>query len=368
MNPVNLPFISENISLKDRNTFRIDIKTRYWAEISQPEQMTDLMETEIYQGYNHYLLGGGSNILFADDYQGLIIKVSIPGIEVLAENDNTVEIRAGAGVSWDELVGHCISRNWGGIENLTMIPGLTGAAPIQNIGAYGSEIKDTFVQLDALNLLTGEMESFDKRMCRFGYRDSIFKQTHKGRYLITHVVLRLNKKPQANTDYGSIRQVLHDWGVTRPAISDVSRAVRHIRSSRLPNPQVTGNAGSFFKNPVIPASRFEALLEKWPDMPHYPANPPDEKSGTRAESQNGGRQDENKALEWVKIPAAWLIEQCGFKGSRNGDAGVHKEHALILVNHGNASGKEILSLAETIKTGVHGRFGIRLEPEVNIIE
>jgi len=335
--------IKKGISLKPCHTFQLEASAKYWVEVYQPDDILKLMDTPVFHRETRFVLGGGSNVLFAGDFQGLIIKNSIPGIEILSENLNHVVLRIGAGVVWDDLVKFTVDRGWGGLENLSMIPGLTGAAPIQNIGAYGVELEATFVSLDAVHLESGIPESFDRKMCRFGYRDSIFKRSHKGTYLITHVTLKLNKSPEVNLDYGNLKEILVSEGVINPDIRDVSMAVRKIRASKLPDPAVTGNAGSFFKNPVISREKFESLRSIHSDIPSYPSG--------------------NK----VKIPAAWLIDQCGFKGKRSGDAGVHEQHALILVNYGKATGREVIGLASTIQKEVRGRFGVSLEPEVNII-
>lgn len=337
------PTIRHNVSLKPFNSFGIHARAASWTEIYSETDLFRLQETGTFHGLPRLILGGGSNILITRDYPGIIIKVRIPGITVLSENAKEVVVRVGAGVNWDELVRFVTERGWGGIENLAMIPGETGAAPIQNIGAYGVELESVFVSLDALQLGTGEKIVFDREMCQFGYRDSVFKRKHKGKYLITSVTLRLSKQPRLRLDYGAIKTVLDAEGVRNPDISDVSRAVRRIRSSKLPDPGVTGNAGSFFKNPVVTPIQFQKLREQYSGLPSYPAG------------------------DLVKIPAAWLIDQCGFRGKRAGDAGVHEHHALILVNHGNASGGDILVLAEEIRTEVSGRFGITLEPEVNVI-
>lgn len=343
MNTLRKIEILKRVPLKPHNTFRLDAYAAFWVEIHQHDDMLKLMDTPVFHREARYVLGGGSNVLFAQDYPGLIIKNSIPGIDILSEDDRHVMLRAGAGVDWDDLVKYTVDRGWGGLENLAMIPGQTGAAPIQNIGAYGVELESTFVSLDAVNLISGIPESFDREMCRFGYRDSIFKTTHKGSYLITHVTLKLDKSPELNLDYGNIREVLASEGITKPDIRDISMAVRKIRASKLPDPTITGNAGSFFKNPVISAEQFESMRSIHSDIPAYPT----------------GSQ--------IKIPAAWLIDQCGFRGKRLGDAGVHERHALIIVNHGNATGADILELAETIRYEVRSRFGIVLELEVNII-
>ena len=335
--------IQTGVSLKSHNSFHIDAKAAYWVDIHETPDLIRLMDTPIFQDQPHYILGGGSNTLFMQDFPGLIIKTRIRGISVLSEDDREVVLRVGAGVDWDDLVRHSVQRGWGGLENLSMIPGETGAAPIQNIGAYGVELESVFVSLDAVDLATGETTSFDREMCRFGYRDSIFKRELKGKRLITAVTLRLSRQPRLHLEYGNLKEVLAADGITNPGIRDVGLAVRKIRSSKLPDPAVTGNAGSFFKNPVIPQEHFRKLRDSHPEVPSYPS----------------GNQ--------VKVPAAWLIDQCGFKGKRLGDAGVHERHALILVNHGNATGRELIELAESIRLEVRDRFGVTLEPEVNIV-
>jgi len=339
----NSSMIREWVSLKSHNSFHIDANAAFWTEVTSENDLLRLMDTAIYLNQPRFILGGGSNILFTQDFPGLIMKIRIPGITVVSENEHEVILKIGAGVIWDDLVCHAIDRGWGGLENLSMIPGETGAAPIQNIGAYGVELESVFVSLDAVDLKTGELSRFDRDMCRFGYRDSIFKRDLKGRVLITSVTLKLSKQHRLHVEYGNLREVLSADGITEPDIRQVGLAVRKIRSSKLPDPAVTGNAGSFFKNPVIPQDQFLKLRETHPQIPSYPA----------------GSQ--------IKIPAAWLIDQCGFKGKRLGDAGVHERHALILVNHGKATGKDILDLAETIRAEVQDRFGITLEPEVNLV-
>jgi len=335
--------IRTGVSLKSHNSFQIDAKAAYWADIFEQSDMVRLMDTAIFHDQPRYILGGGSNTLFMQDYPGLIIKTRIPGISVINENDREVVLRVGAGVVWDDLVRHSVERDWGGLENLSMIPGETGAAPIQNIGAYGVELESVFVSLDAVDLTTGDTKIFDREMCRFGYRDSIFKRELRGKCLITAVTLRLSKQHRLHLEYGNLKEVLAADGITDPGIQDIGLAVRKIRSSKLPDPAVTGNAGSFFKNPVVSQDQFQKLRESHPEIPSFPA----------------GSQ--------IKVPAAWLIDQCGFKGKRLGDAGVHERHALILVNHGKATGRELIGLAKSIRQEVRDRFGVTLEPEVNIV-
>lgn len=355
------PF-KKNISLKPFNTFGIDVVADYWIEIFHSDDIAKLLDTDLYRQFPHYVLGGGSNVLFPDDYHGIIIKNSIPGVTVISENDHYVFLRVGAGIIWDNLVLHCLKKGWGGIENLSMIPGQTGAAPIQNIGAYGVELESVFVSLEAMHMKNGIIEVFNREMCRFGYRDSIFKRTCKDQYIITTVTLKLHKKPQVNISYKPLMGMLTEKGVNQPTIQDVSRVVREIRSSKLPDPVVTGNAGSFFKNPIISAGRFAQLQNEYQDIPGFPVmNLP----GSLID--NDPLSEADHVPEYVKIPAAWLIEMCGFKGMRDGDAGIHKQHALILVNHGHATGEQILGIARNIREKVQEKFGIMLDPEVNIV-
>lgn len=349
--------INTRVSLKPYNTFQIEAVASEWTEIHHSDDLLRLMDSPVFQSGRRYILGGGSNVLFTNDFNGLIIKNAIPGINVLSEDEHHVVLKIGAGVLWDNLVRYSLDHNLAGIENLSMIPGLVGAAPIQNIGAYGVELEQTFLSLEARNLENGEQVIFDHGMCQFGYRNSIFKQSLKDKFLITYVTLRLDKQPELTLDYGNLRQTLAAEGVTDPDIHDVSRAVRSIRASKLPDPEVTGNAGSFFKNPVISTGYYEKLKTSWPDMPGFPVI----SQGRSFNFKDHGHEEQ------IKVPAAWLIEQCGFKGKRDGDAGVHDKHALILVNYGNATGQQLLDLAGSIQDSVKEHFGISLEPEVNIV-
>lgn len=358
-----------NVSLKPHNTFQVDAKAEYWSEIHQPEDLLRLMDTEIYQTCPSYILGGGSNILITGHFDGLIIKNEISGITILSEEARHIVLKAGAGVIWDDLVSFALKHNLGGIENLSMIPGSAGAAPIQNIGAYGVEFESVFLSLDAIDLNNGKITTFDKQSCRFGYRDSIFKHSEKKRFLITHIVIRLSRIPSLTLDYGNLKEVLKNDGIPNPTLHDVSRAVRKIRASKLPDPSLIGNAGSFFKNPVVDHKTFSRLKTAYPSLPGYSSEAPKkEQVGLSGDTRKPSVAIPDEPSEkWFKIPAAWLIEQCGFKGKRNGDAGVHNKHALILVNHGKATGREILALAINIREEVNNTFGISLEPEVNIV-
>lgn len=336
--------IQENISLKPYNTFGIEAKAKYFAVINELQDLYELYEKGFLND-RFLLLGGGSNILFTGDYEGMVILNSLGGIEVNETAENKVIVKAGAGVVWNDLVWYCIDRGYGGLENLSLIPGSVGAGPIQNIGAYGVELKDCFVSLEALDIQTGEIKEFDREECRFGYRDSIFKHALKGKVVILSVSLKLFKDKPPDTTYGAIREQLKLMCIKDPPdIRSVGLAVTAIRQSKLPDPEVTGNAGSFFKNPVITYSEFVNIQHKFPDIPHY--------------ISGHGR---------VKVPAAWMIEQCGWKGKRLGYAGVHAQQALVLVNHGKAGGNDILALATAIRGSVSARFAVDLEMEVNVV-
>lgn len=332
--------VHSDYSLKKLNTFGIEAKAEQLLVVESTEALLAVIRS------NHTpirLLGGGSNILLTGDLPGLTLKNEIGGIEVFLENQHDVLIRVGGGVVWHNLVVWTVQHGLGGLENLSLIPGTVGASPIQNIGAYGVEVKDVFHSLEAIDLASGEHRVFHKDECKFGYRDSIFKQELKGKYCITHVYFQLHKSPSLNTAYGDIQQTLSEMGVQEPTILDVSNAVISIRQRKLPDPAEIGNAGSFFKNPELEQADFQRFITAFPNAPNYPLA--------------DGR---------VKVPAGWLIEQAGWKGHRVGDAGCHAKQALVLVNYGQASGAEILALAEKIQASVLGKFGIRLSPEVNI--
>ncbi|WP_422350483.1 UDP-N-acetylmuramate dehydrogenase [Flagellimonas sp.] len=336
--------IAENISLKSYNTFGIDVAARSFVEINGLAQLQRVLELKAYP--NKFILSGGSNVLLTADIDALVMHINLKGISVVEETDEEVQIKVMAGENWHELVLWTLEQGYGGLENLSLIPGNVGTAPIQNIGAYGVELKDVFVSCAAMEIDTMELVAFDQEACSFGYRDSFFKNEGKGKYIITSVTLKLTKKNHLlNTGYGAIEQELKKNGVIYPTIRDISNAVIAIRQSKLPNPEEIGNSGSFFKNPVISKKTFEKFKKKNPDAPSY-------------EVDNGQ----------FKIPAGWLIEQCGFKGKRFGDAGVHEKQALVLVNHGNASGKEILDLAKKVQREVEKKFKIKIIPEVNIIK
>lgn len=330
-------------SLKELNTFGIDAKSNFFASINSVDDLKEVLITDIAKNNPILILGGGSNVLFTEDYAGLIILNNISGIEIVEENDTSATVAAGGGVIWQELVDFSLDHNLGGIENLSLIPGSVGAAPIQNIGAYGVELKDVMESLEAFDLTSVQSKTFSRTDCAFGYRNSIFKNELKDKYLITKVVLKLAKNPVLNTSYGAINAVLESKGIERPTIQDVSKAVIEIRQSKLPDPAKLGNAGSFFKNPVIDTIDYEGLKLSFPDIPGYV----NEKE--------------------VKIPAAWLIEKCGWKGKRFGTIGVHENQPLVIVNYGGGTGKEIIKLAKDIQASVAEKFGIELEPEPRVI-
>lgn len=337
--------IQTNISLKPYNTFSIDAAAEYFAAFRSVEELEEVLfeNKQRISSTGLFILGGGSNILLINDVKGLVLKNEIPGIELISEEGDTVMVKAGAGVNWHSFVSYCLDNNYAGVENLALIPGNVGASPMQNIGAYGIEIKDVFHSLEAVHIKNGERMLFDKAACEFGYRESIFKGKHKGEIVITSVTYRLNKIPVFNTSYGAIEIELEKMKVTSLSIRNIAEAVMNIRRSKLPDPAVIGNAGSFFKNPLISKAGFHDLKKKYPEL-------------TGHESGNG-----------YKLAAGWLIEQCGWKGYRRGDAGCHLKQALVLVNYGNASGSEVLALANEIIASVQEKFGIILEREVNII-
>lgn len=334
--------LEKNVDLKPYNTFGISVKANYFAAFQDVSSLSALLKDNTEK--NITLLGGGSNVLFTKDYDGLILRNEIIGKEVVNEDDNFVFVKAGAGENWHEFVLYCIKNNWGGIENLSLIPGSVGASPMQNIGAYGVEIKDVFHELEAFNIETSKLETFNHSECEFGYRESVFKRALKGKYVITSVTYRLSKNHQLNTSYGAINSELEAKGIKNPTIKDVSDAVIAIRQSKLPDPKQIGNAGSFFKNPVVEQSVLKNIQGKYPEVPFYPI-------------------DDNH----VKLPAGWLIDTAGWKGKRIGNHGVHSKQALVLVNYDDATGKEIYALSQEILDDIQGKFGVLLVREVNIV-
>lgn len=336
--------IENDRSLLHYNTFGIDVMAKHFAEIATPDDFRALIADPQFQDERKLVLGGGSNILFTGDFDGLVVKNSLCGIEVLREDAEHAWVRAAAGEVWHDFVTFCVDRNLAGLENLSLIPGLVGAAPMQNIGAYGVEMCETCVEVEAVHVRSGEGATFGNADCGFGYRDSAFKHRYRDEFLITAVTFRLSKIPKLVVSYGDLRRTLDEMQPVEMGIKAVSEAVIRIRSSKLPDPKVLGNAGSFFKNPVIPPEQFAALATQHPSTPHYP--------------QPDGQ---------VKVPAGWLIEQCGWKGKAVGSAGVHRTHALVIVNLGGATGREVQSLATQVQSSVREKFGIDLTPEVNFV-
>jgi UDP-N-acetylmuramate dehydrogenase len=333
--------ILNNISLKEYNTFGVEVYAKRFVSISSFYDLQQLLKTE----KELFLLSGGSNMLLTKDIDKLVVFINIKGISIDRENENSVHLTVNSGENWHEFVLWCISQNFGGVENLSLIPGNVGTCPIQNIGAYGVEVKDTITKVEALEIETGKLVAFSNADCEFGYRNSIFKNHAKGKYILTAVSFQLTKKNhQLNTSYGAIETALQEKNITSPTIKDVSDAVIAIRKSKLPDPKEIGNSGSFFKNPVIATQQFIEIQKQHPTIPSYKISKTE-----------------------TKIPAGWLVEQCGFKGKRFGDAGVHEKQALVLVNYGNASGKEIHQLAQNIQQTVLKKFQISLEIEVNIL-
>ena len=333
--------IQQNISLKSYNTFCIDVKARRFVNITSLNELKKVIRSE----KRFFILSGGSNLLLTKDIDKLVIHLNTKGIEVLQETNNDIFIKVQAGENWHEFVLWCIDHNYGGVENLSLIPGNVGTAPIQNIGAYGVELKDNMHNLEALEIDSLNTKIFTNKNCEFGYRNSVFKNDLKGKYIITSVTFKLSKNThKLNSSYGAIQSELDIANIINPTIKDISKAVIAIRQSKLPDPKEIGNSGSFFKNPIISTSDFRNLQKTYPDAPHYVV------------SKNE-----------IKVPAGWLVEQCGFKGKRFGDAGVHKKQALVLVNYGNATGEEIWSLAQKIQKTVLKTFNILLEAEVNVI-
>ena len=333
--------MQRNIDLKDFTTFGVSANARHFATFSSEEEARTLTANNTEE---LLILGGGSNLLLTQDFNGLVLKNEIKGITVSEKEDTSVVLKVGAGEVWHDLVLYTIEHGYHGLENMSLIPGSVGASPMQNIGAYGVEIKDVFEKLEALEIQTAEIHNFSKDACRFGYRESVFKRALKGKYIITYVYFRLSLTENVSTHYGAIESELTKQGISNPTSKDVSNAVIAIRSSKLPNPKELGNAGSFFKNPVVPIETYNKIKEVYLDVPSYPI---DEKS--------------------VKVPAGWLIETAGWKGKQVGACGVHKNQALVLVNYGGATGNEIYKLSTAIIEDIVHKFGITLEREVNIL-
>lgn len=335
--------IQENVSLKNFNTFGIDVFAKYFVEISDPNELIELFSDPQWLQMERLVLGGGSNMLFKKDFDGLVIRMNIRGIDHRISHNDVVVV-AGAGEVWNDLVNYCVNHEYAGLENLSLIPGSVGASPIQNIGAYGVELQDVFLTCNAFEIASGTFKTFTKEDCRFGYRDSVFKADVKGQYIIVSVKFHLSLVADTKLHYGAIKDELAKRQITSPTIKDVSEVVSHIRVSKLPDPSTIGNAGSFFKNPVIPVDEFKAIQSYFPEIVNYPAGDGE-----------------------VKLAAGWMIEQCGWKGKVVGNTGTWKNQALVLVNHGGATGEEVYSLSSQIIDSVYSKFGVTLEREVNII-
>ena len=336
--------ILRDVSLKLYNTFGINVEAAYFSEVNSDDDLTGLLKSSIFMENKHLVLGGGSNVLFRGNFNGLIIKMNTKGVTTVSEDEEHILIKAAAGELWDDLVKYCIDRNYGGIENLSMIPGCAGAAPVQNIGAYGVELKDVFHSLEAIRVNDLTPTTFMANDCEFGYRNSVFKNNLKGRYIILSITLQLRKAPVTHTSYAILNEELASMQIDKATIKDISEAVCNIRRRKLPDPLILGNAGSFFKNPVVSKEKFKAINDHYNNVPSFPV-------------------DEYH----VKIPAGWLIEKCGWKGKRLGDAGVHCEQALVLVNYGNATAHDIMEIAGEITHDIAEKFGIFIEKEVNVI-
>ncbi|MHB8207772.1 UDP-N-acetylmuramate dehydrogenase [Mucilaginibacter sp.] len=336
--------IQQNISLKNFNTFGIDVSAKYFVEINRAEELIELFMDSQWMEMERLILGGGSNMLFVKDFDGLVIHINIRGMEHRI-NHQQVLVVAGAGEVWNDLVNYCVNNEFAGMENLSLIPGSVGAAPVQNIGAYGVELKDIFASCNAFEIATGTFKTFSKADCQFDYRDSIFKNDMKGHYIIVSVKFELSLVADVKLHYGAIKEELINRGITEPTIKDISQVVSYIRVSKLPDPSTIGNAGSFFKNPIIPKDEFNIVYEHFPEVVNYPAG-------------DG----------FVKLAAGWLIEKCGWKGKVVGHTGTWHNQALVLVNHGGATGEEVYRLSSQIIDSVYSKFGVKLEREVNVVD
>lgn len=336
--------ISEFVPLKPYNTFGIDALARYFVRFRNTNELIEYLDHPVLQNLKKLVLGGGSNLLFTSDFDGVVFKNELSGIDLVYEDENHIYVKAAAGENWHRFVLHCIERDYAGIENLSLIPGSVGASPMQNIGAYGVEIKDVFHNLEAFHIHDHHIQSFDRSSCEFEYRESIFKTREKNNWVILSVTFKLNKRPTFQTSYGAIENELERMKVERITIREISKAVINIRTSKLPDPNFLGNAGSFFKNPIVNRNHFETLKEKYPDIAAYPI-------------------DENQ----VKLAAGWMIDNAGWKGKIFGKCGVHKNQALVIVNYGGAAGKEIYDLSANVLADIQEKYGVLLEREVNIV-
>jgi UDP-N-acetylmuramate dehydrogenase len=334
--------IEQNYSLLKHNTFGLDVKAMYFVEYENETELQKLLHDEFFFSQCVCHIGQGSNLLFLGDFKGIIIHSAIQGVEQIKENENSIWLKVGAGNDWDSLVAYCVENGWGGLENLSLIPGEVGASAVQNIGAYGVEVSERIEEVHSYSVKTSEKRIFTNRECHYSYRHSFFKDPeNKGKYYVTHVVFQLDKKPELRLDYGNIRKYITGKPLS---LETVREAVIAIRKSKLPDPQKTGNAGSFFVNPYFCMNHFLKLQKRYPDIPHYPVNE-----------------------KVVKVPAAWLIEQCGLKGKSLGGAAIHEKQPLVIINQNNATGEEIALLAEEVRRAVKEKFVIELQAEVNYI-
>lgn len=336
--------IQHNVRLAEFSSMGVQAFAKSFIPVNSMQEVSGAIHYVKSTMSPYLILGGGSNVLFVDNFDGVIIKNQLMGFDIISESEEEIILKIGAGENWHKIVEQCVNKNWAGIENLALIPGTMGAAPIQNIGAYGAELADVFVELEAFEISCEEKKIFNKNDCKFGYRDSIFKHDLKDKAIITSVSIRLSKMGEPNWNYAALKQQIDQKRINKPTIKDVYEAVIEVRESKLPNPDVLGNNGSFFKNPVIPVFHYDELKQEYPQMPSYPVTE-----------------------HLVKVPAGWLIDHAGWKGYRTGDAGVHEKQALVLVNYGNASGSDIYMLSEMIRTDIDKKYGISLKREVNVI-
>ena len=334
-----------NVDLQHYNSFGFHTVAKRFVEINEPQELEELIRSDIFKNEQHLILSGGNNVLFQEDvFDGLVVYINTKGIEIHREDENEVIVRAQAGEDWPELVKYCVGKGWHGVENLAHIPGKVGAAPVQNIGAYGMELKDSFLRCEAIELATGNKRVFTKEECRFGYRESVFKNELKGQYVIISVDFLLKKNAPLHLEYGNIKAYLEQLGIESPTLQQLHDAICAIRDAKLPDVKQIGSAGSFFKNPVIEKAQFEALQKDYPNIPHYP-----------------------DAESMVKVPAGWLIEQAGWKGWRNEHVGAYEKQALVLVHYGGGKGQDIVELSQRIQQSVETKFGIQITPEVNFV-
>jgi len=352
--------INENIPLRNYNTFGVTANARFFCEVATIAELQDLVGSDIFKTNTKLILGEGANVLLTKDFDGLVVKPNFKGIEVVRETENEVFVKAFSGENWHDFVMSCCENNWNGLENLAYIPGSVGASPIQNIGAYGVEIKDVMDSLEAFNLDTKQVEVFSNLDCKFDYRESVFKHEYKGKYVICSVTFRLSKLANFNTNYTAVNDELQRQNVSELSAKAIANAITTIRKSKLPDTSEIGSAGSFFKNPTVSQDVFQALKKDFPNIVAHPTDSGNSLARTSVRAEN--TQDEP-----MKLSAGWLIENTGWKGHRQGDAGVHTEQALVLVNYGNATGAEILNLAHRIIDSVNTKFCVALTPEVNIL-